>query len=78
MNGINDFKALLETLALDTSIGEAFGPYATLCFIGLGVALAGVTLSVIVRDVVEQVRGPSALTRPPMFREPEAESTPAV
>lgn len=59
-----DFNTILEALALDTSMGEAFGPYATLAFIGLGAALVGVTLGVMVRGVLEQVRGPATAARP--------------
>lgn len=59
-----DFKSVLEALALDTTLGEAFGPYATLAFIGLAATLVGVTLGVAVRGMIEQIRGPEPSDRP--------------
>jgi len=58
-----DFNSILEALALDTTLGEAFGPFATLAFIGLAATLVGVTLGVTVRGMIEQIRGPEPADR---------------
>ncbi|MDG2303208.1 MAG: hypothetical protein P8R42_00915 [Candidatus Binatia bacterium] len=58
-----DWKTIVETLAFDTTLGEAFGPYAALAFLGLAATLIGVTLGVMVRNAFEQVRGPETRER---------------
>lgn len=77
-----DFKTILEALALDTTLGEAFGPFATIAFIGLAATLVGVTLGVMVRGVLEQVRGPEYRARAAALAyglgsDPEPEPAPA-
>lgn len=63
-----DVEKFMEVLALDTTFGEAFGPYAVLAFIGLAATLVGVTLGVLVRDVREQLRGPIGARRAALLR----------
>lgn len=63
-----DVETIMEALALDTTFGEAFGPYAVLAFIALAATLVGVTLGVLVRDVREQLRGPVGSRRAALLR----------
>ncbi len=79
---MTDWTTMVKAAASDTSMGEAFGPYAALAFLALGAALCGVTLAVMVRGVLDQFRGPRTTTRPAavtygLHPEDEAATSPA-
>ncbi len=59
-----DWKTIVEAVAFDSPLGEAFGPYAPLAFLALAATLFGVTLGVMVRGVLDQMRGPTGPERP--------------
>ena len=61
---MHDWSTIVETITFDTSLGEALGPYPALAFLALAATLIGVTLGVMVRGALEQLRGPGALKRP--------------
>ena len=71
-----DVETIMEALALDTTFGEAFGPYAMLAFIALAATRVGVTLGVRVRDVREQLRGPVGSRRAALLGAPPEEEEP--
>ena len=60
---MNQVETFMETLALETTFGEALGPHAVLAFIALAGVLMGATFAVLMRSVWEQRRGPRVLQR---------------
>ena len=63
-----DLKTIFDAVAVDSALGEALGPLAAIAFLALGAALVGVTLGVMVRGVLEQLRGPTEALRPVAVR----------
>jgi len=55
-----NWSTIADTVVYDTTLGDVFGLYGALAFLAIAGALFGVTLAILVRGVLEQMRAPEA------------------
>ena len=62
-------NTITQAILFDTTLAEVLGPYGLVGFLAIVGALFGVALAVLVRGIVEQVRGPKATRLPSAHEE---------
>ena len=60
---MNPLNTLAPAVVFDSTLAEVLGPYGLLSFLAVAGALFGVTLAILVRGIVEQIRGPASTVR---------------
>ena len=58
------WNTIIQAVGYDTTLADVLGPYGMVAFLAVAGTLFGVTLGVLIRGVLEQLRGPRAAQPP--------------